>query len=251
MAGPQTTQLFESTSLRPCNFLSQKVSRPKAWRNDAQAGLYSTSGERKYLNRDERRRLLAQFETLAPEKCLFGLLLAWTGARVSEVLALTANSFQVEAGIVTLQTLKQRASRVREIRIPPDLMQRLERLFSLRAIQSGPCANRRLWRFCRQTAWRFIKRACASVQIPGRRASPRGLRHAFGVRAMQQGIYMHITQRWLGHARLTTTAIYMSVCGPDEMAFAEQFWCEVPIEPRNKPANAHPTATFDAFGKAA
>ena len=115
MARPLTTQVFKSTSLRPCNFLSQKVRGREAWRNSGQAGLYASSGERKYLNSDERRKLLAKFETLDPDKCLFALMLAWTGARVSEVLALTANSFQVDASIVTIETLKQRGYCVREI----------------------------------------------------------------------------------------------------------------------------------------
>lgn len=244
MPRPLTTQVFESTSLRPCNFLSQKVSGSQAWRNGSQAGLYSTSGERKYLNRDERRRLLTKFEALDPEKCLFALMLAWTGARVSEVLALTANSFQVDAGIVTIETLKQRGYCVREIPIPPKLMQRAERLFDLSGLQRGPVGSKRLWRFCRQTAWRFIKKTCASVQITGRRASPRGLRHAFGVRAMQRSVPMPLAQRWMGHARLTTTAIYMSVCGPDEIAFAEQFW-------REAPPKIHAPVPFDAFSQAA
>jgi integrase/recombinase XerD len=230
MAEPRTAQVFESTSLHPCNVLSQKVRESETWHDAGPATLYSPGGERKYLNREERRRLLAQFETLPADKCLFALLLAWTGARVSEVLALTANSFQVEAGIVAIETLKQRRYCVREIPIPPKLMQRIERHFGLPALQGGPHAARPLWRFCRQTAWRFVKRVCASVQITGRRASPRGLRHAFGVRAMQQGIPMPVAQRWLGHVRLTTTAIYMSVCGPDEIAFAERFWREVLIK---------------------
>jgi site-specific recombinase XerD len=33
-----------------------------------------------------------------------------------------------------------------------------------------------------------------------------------------------LTQRWLGHARISTTAIYTELCGPEELAFASQFW---------------------------
>jgi integrase/recombinase XerD len=244
MAFPLTTQVFESTSLRPCNFLSQKVQGTRSWHEGRQTGLYSLVGERKYLNRDERRRLLAQLETLDPKKCLFALLLAWTGARVSEVLALTPHSFQVGASIVTIETLKQRGYCVREIPIPRELMQRMERFFGLRALQAGPLGSKRLWPFCRQTAWRFIKRACASVEIIGRRASPRGLRHAFGVRAMHWRIPMPLTQRWMGHARLSSTAIYMAVSGPDEMAFAEQFW-------RDEPIKAHPPPSYHLLAQAA
>lgn len=244
MARPLTTQVFESTSLHPCNFLSQKVTGKRVWRGGGQAGLYAHGGERKYLNREERRRLLAHFETLPEAKCLAGLLMAWSGARVSEILNLRPCDFQIEAGIVTITTLKRRGMHhVREIPIPPVLMQRLERCFHLLAAQQGPLASRKLWPFCRQTAWRFIKQACAEIGIVGRRASPRGLRHAFGVRAMQQGIQMPVTQRWLGHARLSSTAIYMSVCGPEEIAFARQFWREVPhrtvpVPPRGEFAQA-------------
>jgi integrase/recombinase XerD len=241
MAEPRTAQVFESTSLHPCNVLSQKVRGSEAWHDAGPATLYSTSGERKYLNRDERRRLLAQFETLPADKCLFALLLAWTGARVSEVLALTANSFQVHAGIVTIETLKQRGYRVREIPISSKLMKRIEQHFDLRALQGSPFCSKRLWPFCRQTAWRFTKQACAFVQITGRRASPRGLRHAFGVRAMQRRIPMPLAQRWMGHTRLSSTAIYMNVCGPDELAFAEQFWRDEPIK-AYPPSSYHPLA---------
>src|SRR5437016_5888490 len=44
----------------------------------------------------ERHRALAIMATLPPERALFALTLAWTGARVSEVLALRINSFQIE-----------------------------------------------------------------------------------------------------------------------------------------------------------
>ena len=64
------------------------------------------------------RITLAAMQELPPEKALFALTLAWTGARVSEVLALTAASFQVEAGVVAIVTLKRRSFSVREVPIP-------------------------------------------------------------------------------------------------------------------------------------
>ena len=44
--------------------------------------------------------------------------------------------------------------------------------------------------------------------IDGPQASPKGLRHAFGVAAVQAGIPLNMVQKWLGHAQLSTTAIY-------------------------------------------
>jgi integrase/recombinase XerD len=60
--------------------------------------------------------------------------------------------------------------------------------------------------------------------IDGRRACPRGLRHAFGIGTLQAGIPLNVTQKWMGHASLTTTAIYAEASGPEEIGFAEQFW---------------------------
>ena len=35
---------------------------------------------------------------------------------------------------------------------------------------------------------------------------------------------LNLIQRWMGHARMHTTAIYAAVCGPEELTFARQFW---------------------------
>ena len=62
--------------------------------------------------------------------------------------------------------------------------------------------------------------------IVGRAACPRGMRHGFGVGTLQAGVPLSLVQRWMGHARLSTTAIYTEVSGAEEAAFAAQFWAE-------------------------
>ncbi len=69
-----------------------------------------------------------------------------------------------------------------------------------------------------------MKRVMALASIAGRHASPRGLRHAFAVATLQSGVPLNLAQRWLGHARISTTAIYAEACGPEEIAFAARFW---------------------------
>jgi integrase/recombinase XerD len=76
-------------------------------------------------------------------------------------------------------------------------------------------------------AWRLVKRLMASAEVEGRQACPRGLRHAFGVGTLQAGVPIDLTQRWLGHARLCTTAIYAAACGPEEIAIAGKFWASL------------------------
>jgi integrase len=197
--------------------------RPRGYAQDF--GLYAPNGARKYLNRAERQRVLAAAAALKPDEALFALTLTWTGARVSEVLALTASSFQVEGGTVAMQTLKRRKHHVREVPLPPELMAALDRHFGLSNRRRDPRdADHRLWPWHRVTAWRLVKRVMLRSGVEGRQACPRGLRHAFGVGSLQSGVPLNLVQRWLGHARISTTAIYADASGPEEKALAERFW---------------------------
>lgn len=201
--------------------------RPSAGRfaDHGSASLYAANGARKYLNADERRRLLAAVEGLPLSQALFVQTLAWTGARVSEVLALRPDSFQITESSVALRTLKRRRHSMREVPIPPELIAALERHFQLERMQRDPSAvHRPLWPWCRQTAWRIIKRLMTDAGIDGPRACPRGLRHAFCVGALSAGVPLNLVSRWAGHAMLSTTAIYTNVSGPEEIAFAARFW---------------------------
>ena len=181
--------------------------------------------ERKYLNLDERHRVLAAASTLAARPALFALTLAWTGARVSEVLGLMPCSFQVDQSLVSIVTLKRRRWCVREVPLPPDLMRALDREFSLQVAQKDrQHGDLRLWPMNRVTAWRHIKRVMKDAGISGRPACPRGLRHAFGVGTVQAGVPITLLQKWMGHARLSTTGIYAAVSGPEEIALAKKFW---------------------------
>jgi integrase len=186
--------------------------------------LYTESGSRKYLNAAERERLLSAAASLPAPQQLFVLTLTWTGARVSEVLALAPPAFQIEAAVVSIRTLKRRRHHVREVPIPPALMADLDRQFGLRKIQcDAGSADERLWPWSRTTAWRRVKRVMAVAEISGACACPKGMRHAFGVATLGV-VPLNIRQKWLGHARPETTDIYSAVCGPEEMSFARQFW---------------------------
>jgi integrase len=199
--------------------------RPGArWRGQA-GGLYAVNGGRKYLNAAERWRALAAMRKLPTDRALFAMTLAWTGARISEVLALTPASFQVERGVVAIVTLKRRRFCIREVPLPPELTAALDRQFEIANRQRCPeAANERLWSFSRTTAWRLIKRVMDKAGVCGRQACPKGLRHAFGIGTLQAGVPLNLTKEWLGHASIGTTAIYAAACGPEEIAFAERFW---------------------------
>ena len=188
--------------------------------------LFGQSGSRKYLNAAERQRFIEAARRAPTKIRLFCLTLGWSGARISEVLALTPASIDVESGVASIQTLKRRKRGiVRQVPLPSDVLSELDREFKLReAHHDRELANERIWIWSRTTAWRRVKEVMVAAGVTGTPAMPKGLRHGFGVNAFQSNVPPHLVQRWLGHASLRTTAIYGDVVGPDERAFAMRMW---------------------------
>ena len=109
--------------------------------------------------------------------------------------------------------------------LAPNLLHELDRVFMLRIAQRDPqLATLRLWRWSRTTAWLYVKAVMAAAGVTGTPATPKGLRHGFGVNAFQSNVPPHLVQRWLGHASLRTTAIYGDVIGPEERGIAARMW---------------------------
>lgn len=180
---------------------------------------------RKYLTLSERQRVLAAARQLPDRARLFLELLIWSGARISEALAVTAGSFDLELNTVTLITLKRRKVATRAVPLPPELMDELDGFFGLRTRQQFQLRScERLWTFHRVTGWRIVKSVMDEAGICGMQARPHGLRHGFGVGALQAGVPITLLKRWMGHARLSTTEIYLDVVGAEEIAFAQRFW---------------------------
>lgn len=186
--------------------------------------LYTHAGARKYLNADERRRFLASLGAARREEAVFARLMFWTGARVSELLALRLSDFQLDAGIVAIRTLKRRRFSMREIPIPPALVTEIADHAQGPSVLASP--DPLLWHLHRVTAWRLVKDAMRRAGIAGPQASPRGLRHGFAIAALQAGVPLTLLQRWMGHSRLSTTTIYLAVSGPEERELAARFWRE-------------------------
>lgn len=61
--------------------------------------LYEPNSHRKYLTLDERDRFLKAAETFPREVRTFCLTLAYSGCRISEALALTANRIDCCCGV--------------------------------------------------------------------------------------------------------------------------------------------------------
>ena len=154
-------------------------------------------------------------------------VLAFAGCRISEALELTAERIDLANGTLVFETLKKRRRGVfRAVPVPPALLDTMNLVHGLRKLQARRDGGREcfLWTWSRTTAWRRVCEVMDDAKLAGVHASPKGLRHGVGVAAVQSGIPLNLVQRWLGHAQLSTTAIYADAVGPEEHAIAAKMW---------------------------
>jgi len=188
--------------------------------------LFDQTGNRKYLVARERaafvRAAVAEGGTVGS----FCLTLAFTGARISEVLALTAERIDFENGAIVFETLKQRKGGIfRAVPVPRRLLNYLKDVNGVAGAHFEPeCKNCRLWAWGRTNAWKQVKRIMKTARIADNLAKPKAFRHGFAVESGQKGVPLNIVQRWLGHARLETTAIYAGALGEEERNLARRGW---------------------------
>lgn len=184
--------------------------------------LYDQRGNRKYLTALERNRFIEAAHTQPPHIETFCLTLAHTGARISEVLALRAGNIDLSAGVIVIESLKKRRKGVyRPVPVPMELLHRLDTEHGL----GGADTEVRLWPWGRTTAWKYVKNVMREADVLSSCATPKALRHAFGVVGVSEAMVpLNMMQKWLGHARIETTAIYANAIGPEERAIARRMW---------------------------
>lgn len=194
------------------------------------AALISRNGARKYLNGDERRQLAAYAQEIGGEAGLLCWLLMETGCRISEALDLQTRSIDLRHHMIVIESLKKRRGGVyRAVPVSEGLIAGLDAQFGIAATWLRGVSGEPIWTWSRATAYRKICAMMDAVGIRGGHASPKGLRHGFGVAAVSAGISLNIVQRWLGHADMKTTAIYANVSGTEERALASRIWHAPPI----------------------
>ena len=182
--------------------------------------MFDLSGRRKYLNKAEQKAYFRVARKIKNKsERAFCLMLYYTGCRISEALNLRPGSLDVSERSVVIETLKRRQKGVyRAVPISSDFVRLIW------SVIQGVDASGRIWHFSRSTGYRLIKSCMKAARISGAMASPKGLRHGFAVSCIRESIPLTIVKKWLGHARLETTAIYLGVTGHEERALAKRLW---------------------------
>ncbi|HET9157779.1 MAG TPA: site-specific tyrosine recombinase XerD [Myxococcaceae bacterium] len=172
-----------------------------------------------FLTLDEVEALLEAPADTTPaglrDRAMLHVLYA-TGLRVSELVGLSINSVQLDAGYLVargkgdkerLVPLGRRA--VAEVRSwlgrgRPALL----RGRASRALFVGPRGTA----LTRQGVWKLVRRHALAAGIK-KQLSPHKLRHSFATHLVERGADLRVVQAMLGHADLATTQIYTHVDG--------------------------------------
>ena len=87
-------------------------------------------------------------------------------------------------------------------------------------------AEGHLWSWSRSHARRLVKATMLEARINTEKpyATCKGLRHSFGVHAVSSNVPLNIVQAILGHASMSTTAIYVDAVGDERRALVARMW---------------------------
>lgn len=191
--------------------------------------LYTPDGVRKYLSSGERKRFLRALDALGtPEERTFCEMLYWTGCRPSEALGLYPRHIDIENAAIIIRSLKKRGEHkgrhFRAIPVPRAFIRRLTAVHRLDFDAEEPGLP--LWRFSRTTAWKRVRCVMEKAGISGPMACAKGLRHAYGIHAALARVPETRIKKWLGHAHLATTEIYLDMAAPEDRAMARRMWSD-------------------------
>ena len=190
--------------------------------------LWDDKGKRLYLTADERLAFRAAAKAQGDRGTrTFCHLLALTGCRISEALETTPQRLDWQDQTIIFRTLKKRgkkaATTYRAVPLPADFLDELDLVHHLKGKDRIP-QKQLLWDWHRSTAWRKVKAVMNAAQIEGTQATAKGLRHGFGVAHALNKTPLPLLQRWMGHSKQETTAIYMQAVGQEERELAGAVW---------------------------
>ena len=138
-------------------------------------------------------------------------LIEWrAGLRISEALALEARDLSLDAELPSLHV--REGSKPRIVPVHPELRAALTSALEFGDVGQGD----RLIRDSRATADRWIKAAARrAVELgvipPARRVSNHTLRHSYARHLLAHGRPINYVSRWLGHASIHPTLIYLEL----------------------------------------
>jgi len=177
--------------------------------------------EVKYLSEEQVNRLTEAFQRYFDESppgyrrirgrsWVIYLLLRFTGARLSEVLSLSIEDIDWRNAEVKLPTLKQKKPSFRVVPVPQLLVAEMGRFLA-----EFPDMREELFKITTR-AFRYVFRdRCKEAGLPQELSHPHVLRHTRAIELLRAGVPVSVVQQLLGHAYLSTTAVYLRFSGTE------------------------------------
>lgn len=151
---------------------------------------------REALSADELRRMLE--EARRRGYCHYALiaLMGLCGLRVNEVLSLRWKDVDFDKGVIRVRQGKGMKDRV--VPVPRRLLEYL-RVYAGRP-ESRVVPRTYTW------AWQAVREVSERI---GKAVTPHALRHTYATLLLKKGVDVRTVQELLGHASLSTTAVYL------------------------------------------
>lgn len=175
-----------------------------------------------YLEANEIQALIACAEH---GKAALLMLSQWrAGLRVSEAVAYEVGDVQLDGEHPTLRVRRGKGHKARVVPLHPELRDAIRNAMSWSDVRTGP-----LVAVTRKTAWKWVKNAYKKAVErgdipPGRRIGTHTLRHSAARHWLAnrvRPIAINVVSRWLGHANLQQTLIYLEIL-PDPLGDMER-----------------------------
>ena len=135
------------------------------------------------------------------------LVLRFSGARLGEVLRIDdTTDINWREGEVRIITLKRRARAFRTVFLPQQVLTELSRL-----LMEFPALRGNLFAAHERVFRRIFGERAREAGLPRELSHPHILRHTRAVEMIRAGVPLTLIQQLLGHAALTTTAVYLQL----------------------------------------
>ena len=137
------------------------------------------------------------------------LLLRYTGCRVSEALSIDdTRDLDFRRSEVVLPTLKRRKQAKRTVPLSGNVVAEIGRILA-----TWPKLRGNLFRIHRTTVFLTFRKRAEEAGIPPELRHPHVLRHTRAVELLRAGVPVSAVQQILGHANISTTAVYLRFSG--------------------------------------
>ncbi len=173
------------------------------------------------MTADEYRDYMAAATALRPDLVVILLLLIHTAPDVGELLGVAARDADLETKRMRYERSKTKRFGPAPRLVPmPSIV-----LAEVRAhlAEYGVRGSQSLFGMVKRSDVEWLHdRAAHAIQRP--ELTLKDLRHVAAIAWVKAGVHIRLVQKWLGHAQLSTTAVYANAVGAEEKDIARRMW---------------------------